>query len=137
MAQAKLKTVPVAQSAAELVADIEHDGKRQDAETLLAIFGRATGADPVVWRGGIIGYGDWHYKYESGREGDVFRVGFATRKARHSIYLMGCGLDAQADRLNRLGKWKRGAGCLYINKLADVDEEVLEDMIATSWAASD
>ncbi|MGB3721492.1 MAG: DUF1801 domain-containing protein [Pacificimonas sp.] len=133
MAQAKLKTVPVKGSAAELIAGLLHEGKRKDAERLLALFHRATGTDPVVWNGGIIGYGDWHYKYESGREGDFFRVGFATRKARHSIYLMGCGLDRQTDALARLGKAKRGAGCLYINKLADIDEDVLEEMVRTSW----
>ncbi len=136
MAQAKLKTIPVQQSAADLIAAIDHEGKRADAERLLALFQRATGTDPVVWNGGIIGYGDSHYRYDSGREGDFFRVGFATRKARHSIYLIGCGLDEQADALARLGKYKRGAGCLYINKLADIDEAVLEEMVRTSWQAT-
>lgn len=132
MSKAKLKTVPVEKSAETLVAAIDHDGKRKDAERLLAIFGRATGDEPVVWNGGIVGYGDWHYKYDSGREGDFFKVGFASRKTKHSIYLMG-GLDKHSEALEQLGKWKRGAGCLYINKLNDIDEDVLEAMIKRAW----
>ncbi|MGB7405880.1 MAG: DUF1801 domain-containing protein [Pacificimonas sp.] len=132
MAKAKLKTVKQPDDPAALIASVDHAGKRADGERLVEIFGTTTGADPVVWRGGIIGYGDWHYKYDSGREGDFFKVGFAVRTARHSIYLMG-GLDRLADALARLGKWKRGSGCLYVNKLADIDERVLAEMIDETW----
>ena len=135
MAKAGLKTKPTGQSVADLVSEIQYEGKRADAQRLLRLFGHATGAEPEVWNGGIIGYGDVTLKYESGREVDFFKVGFAARKAKHSIYLT-CSLDDFDEELSRLGKWKRGAGCLYVNKLADIDEGVLEAMVAKAWKAS-
>lgn len=93
-----------------------------------------------MWNGGIIGYGSYHYRYASGHEGRASRVGFSPRKARHSLYLSGCdGEDADpafGALLARLGKHQRGAACLYVNKLADIDLAVLEEMAALSWKQS-
>jgi len=90
-----------------------------------------TGAAPRMWGAAIVGYGDYHYKYASGREGDWFLCGFSPRKQSLSIYLMGY-LENYEDLLSRLGKHKHGKGCLYINKLDDVDEQVLRRLISTS-----
>ena len=86
----------------------------------------------------MIGYGTYHYKYESGREGDFLRTGFSQRKAKHSIYLMGGYCDEATGEKNeellaRLGKYSAGASCLYINKLADVDMAVLEELVRLNW----
>ena len=89
----------------------------------------ATGAGPKMWGTAIIAFGDMHYKYASGREGDWFPLGFSPRKNDLTLYLMG-GLDATL--LEKLGKHKRGKGCLYINKLSDVDLNVLDDLLAAS-----
>ncbi|MXP09818.1 DUF1801 domain-containing protein [Pseudoblastomonas halimionae] len=126
-------------SVEEFVGAIDHDRKREEARELLALFGRVTGEAPKMWGPSIIGFGSYHYTYDSGREGDWMRTGFSPRKARHSLYLMGgyCNAETGARRdvqLERLGKWKRGKSCLYINKLADVDMDVLEEIIADDWA---
>lgn len=89
---------------------------------------RLTRAEPRMWGPSIVGFGDWHYVSESGREGDWFVAGFSPRKQDLTLYLMG-GLDRHADHLTRLGKHKRGKGCLYLKRLADVELTVLETMI--------
>lgn len=134
------KTVPEAVDPADFIAAVEHVGKRADAAVLDALFRKVTGVDPVMWGPTIIGYGSYHYAYESGREGDICRVGFSPRKAKHSFYLMTA--DEHGDEapfgalVERLGKSKRGKGCLYVNKLADIDLAILEQMIAMSWRNS-
>ena len=87
-----------------------------------------TKEEPRMWGTSIIGFGDMHYKYASGREGDWFKVGFSPRKAKISFYIMGCDVS-KSDKLDKLGKHKTGKGCLYVNKLADIDVEVLKEMI--------
>jgi uncharacterized protein YdhG (YjbR/CyaY superfamily) len=86
-------------------------------------------SEPVMWGSAIIGFGTYHYKYESGREGDTVVIGFSPRKQNISIYLMG-GLDKVEDELSKLGKFKTGKGCLYIKSLSDVNPEVLKKVIA-------
>ncbi len=103
--------------------------RREDGFALLALFGRVTGFDPVMWGPSIVGFGQYHYRYDSGREGDFFACGFSPRKANLSIYIMP-GYQDYSDILGRLGKHKTGKSCLYINKLADVDVAVLEELIA-------
>jgi len=88
-----------------------------------------TGEDPKMWGAAIIGFGDLHYKYASGREGDWFKVGFSPRKTKISLYLSGCDVSMHKKMLTRFGKHKAGKGCLYVNKLADIDKEVLKEMI--------
>ncbi len=123
----------------DFIASVEPEAKREDAKVLDALFRKVTGEEPKMWGPSIIGYGKYHYKYASGREGDWMRTGFSPRKAKHSLYLTGgyCDELAAGERkeiLERLGKHSEGKSCLYINKLADIDLEVLEEMISNDWA---
>ncbi len=95
---------------------------------LLDLFQRVTGYQPTMWGPSIIGYGRYHYRYQSGREGDFLATGFSPRKANLSIYIMP-GYQDYAEILGRLGKHKLGKSCLYVNKLADIDLEVLAELI--------
>ena len=121
------KTRPGTGEVGAFVAGIADAAKREDAEVLLALMGEATGEPPVLW-GTMIGFGNYHYRYESGTEGDTFEVGFAPRKAELSIYLM--GEDSRREELlARLGKHRMGKGCLYVKRLSDVDLGVLRELI--------
>lgn len=137
---AETKTKPTEVSAEAFIDAVEHPAKREDGRVLDALFRKVTGETPVMWGPTIVGYGRYHYKYDSGHEGDICRAGFSPRKAKHSLYLLGCGDDEDnaqfASLLARLGKHSRGKGCLYVNKLADIDLAVLEEMIALSWKQS-
>jgi hypothetical protein len=107
--------------------------KRADAGAIVKLMKRATGKAPKMWGPSIVGFGSYHYVYESGREGDAPLIGFSPRKAATVLYLhLGLG-DSEAE-LAKLGKHTTGKGCLYIKKLADVDQQVLERIIATSAA---
>lgn len=109
------------------------EGRRApNAKLLLDIFARATGDKPRLWGPSMIGYGEAHYKYATGREGDTFRVGFAPRKAKISLY--GIQESPRWKELSaQLGKYTTGASCVYVNKLEDIDLEVLESLIRESW----
>ena len=111
---------------------IEHPNRQRDAETLLKIMSRVTGEPPLVSGTGV-GFGTYHYRYESGREGDAPAAGFAPRKPAAVIYLMD-GVGAHADLLERLGPHTSAVGCLYVKDLAAVDLEVLETILARSYA---
>ncbi len=110
------------------IAAVEHDTRRRDAEILLEMMTRLTGHAPKMWGPSIIGFGDYHYTYESGREGDMLRHGFSPRKANLALYISG-GFKDNLEILKRLGKHKVGKSCLYINKLVDIDLQVLEEII--------
>ncbi len=125
---AKLKTAPNNLSVTEFLDSVEDEQKRTDSYTLLEKMGRISGAEAVMWGNSIVGFGRYQYKYKSGREGEWFLTGFSPRKNALTLYLMG-GLDQQADLLAKLGKYKTGKGCLYIKRLSDVEESVLEEMI--------
>lgn len=142
MAQVELKTKPTDAGVAAFVDAIENAKRKADAFTLLDVYNDIIGMQPVMWGPSIIGYGSYHYKYDSGREGDMCRAGFSPRKANLALYLMGGYSDEDtgtkmAALRDRLGKHKTGASCLYINKLADVDIEVLKEMIALDLAWMD
>ncbi|PRY67133.1 uncharacterized protein DUF1801 [Glaciihabitans tibetensis] len=107
--------------------------RRADAETLLEMFGRITGQSPTLWSATIVGFGSYHYKYATGREGDAAAAAFAPRKAATSIYLAD-GIGAHTDALSRLGEHTVGVGCLYIKDLGKVDLAVLEEIVTTSYA---
>lgn len=118
---------------------VEPAAKRGDAFVLDALFRRVTGEAPKMWGPAIIGYGEYRTTYSSGRDVHWLRIGFSPRKAKHSLYLMGGYCDDitashRTAALARLGKHSTGKSCLYINKLADVDLGVLEEIIATDWA---
>ena len=110
---------------------IEHPKRRRDAETLLEIIRRVTGEEPQISGSGV-GFGTYHYKYKSGREGDAPAAGFAARKPATTIYVMD-GVGAHADLLERLGPHTIGVGCIYIKDLAAVDLEVLEAILTRSY----
>ena len=129
-----------AAAVAAFMAAVEPAVKRADAAVLDGLFCRVTGEAPPLWSGAIIGYGAYRATYASGREVHSLRTGFSPRKAKHSVYLMAAYCDAeaaahQAQALTRLGKHSIGKSCLYINKLADIDLNVLEDIIAADWQA--
>ena len=136
---AETKTKPTEVTPESFIEAVDHPGKREDGKVLDALFRKVTGEAPKMWGPTIVGYGQYHYRYDSGHEGDICRVGFSPRKAKHSLYLM-CGSpkeEAQfAPMLARLGKYSRGKGCLYVNKLADIDLAVLEELVALSWKNS-
>lgn len=140
MAGYELKTKVNDASVNAFIAAIDHPVRRADAGQLIDLYAEVTGMEPRMWGPSIIGYGQYHYKYDSGHEGDMCRAGFSPRKANLSIYLM-CGYcdDDYGARMAalraRLGKHKMAKSCLYVNKLADVDMAVLKEMVATdlSW----
>ena len=135
------KTKPQGANVDAFIEAVPHDGRRADARVLDALFQRVTGQPPVIWGTSIIGYGSYHYRYDSGHQGDMCRVGFSPRKARHSLYIActcdGPEGDGFSALLAQLGKHALGnGGCLYVNKLADVDLQVLEEMVALGWKTS-
>lgn len=107
---------------------IERDQKREDAFKIMNMMEDISGYPAKMWGGSLVGFGTYHYKYDSGREGDMMKIGFSPRKANLVLYIMG-GFEAYKDKLADFGKYKTGKSCLYINKLADVDEGILRDMI--------
>jgi len=119
---------------ADFVASVEHAVRRADAERLLAMMSRVSGCKAQMWGPSIVGFGRYHYKYDSGREGDILMTGFSPRKANLVLYVMP-GYADMSDHLSKLGKHKLGKSCLYVNKLADVDLAVLEAIIADGVAA--
>jgi hypothetical protein len=136
MAKYEPKTKPTATTAEEFIAALPDERRRAESAVIDAIYRRATGLDPKMWGPSIIGYGSYCYKYESGHSGTSPRAGFSPRKAALTLYLMeDYGQhQAEADALmGRLGKHKTGKVCVYINKLADVDLDVLERLVALSW----
>lgn len=106
--------------------------RRRDAETLLELMGRVTGESAYLWGASIVGFGTYHYRYESGREGDAPAAAFSPRKAATTIYLAE-GVGAHTGELERLGHHTTGVGCLYVKNLADVDLSVLESIVARSF----
>jgi hypothetical protein len=110
---------------------IEDTDRQEDCRKISLLMQEITGAPAKMWGGSIIGFGDYHYKYASGREGDWFLCGFSPRKQNLTVYIMGY-LENFEDILKDLGKYKMGKGCLYIKKLEDVDQNVLEKLITTS-----
>jgi len=128
MAKAKNKTQPTTQDVGAFLAAIEDETKRADCVALTALMERVSVHPPVMW-GSIVGFGQYHYVYDSGREGDAVRVGFAPRAQNISIYIMP-GYQDFDEELSRLGKHKIGKACLYIKRLSDVDMDVLEEIIA-------
>lgn len=110
---------------------VENDRKRQDAFAILELMQKVTGEEPKMWGDTIVGFGSYHYKYESGREGDWFLTGFAPRKQNLTLYIMP-GFERYDELMASLGKYKTGKSCLYINKLEDVNLDVLEELIKQS-----
>ena len=128
MAKSENKTKPTDVAPAEFIAGLDEGRRKQDAEVLLPWFERVTGLAAKMWGPSMIGFGRYHYKYESGRQGEFFLTGFSPRKTALTIYIMP-GYRDMGEKLERLGKHKLGKSCLYINKLADVDMDVLQEIV--------
>src|SRR6202140_1765019 len=128
------KTKPTKLSVATFIDALTDPGMRSDAKALIKLMQDAAGEKPRMWGPSIIGFGSYHYKYESGREGDMPVIAFSPRKAATVLYGM-TGLSEAAALLAKLGKHTTGKGCLYIKKLADVDQHVLEALVVKSLAA--
>ncbi len=122
------KTHPTEASVIKFLTGVTPEQKRQDAFSLLEMMERLSGYQAKMWGPSIVGFGQYHYKYESGREGDFMRIGFSPRKANLALYII-AGINKYQDLLNQLGKHKTGKSCLYINHLKDVNLKVLEKII--------
>ena len=127
------KTRPTDASVEAFIDAVDHPRRREDARTLLVLMQRVTGEEPVMWGPSIVGYGSYHYRYASGQEADWPIAGFSPRRPNLSIYIM-TGFEACGELLSRLGKHKIGKSCLYVNKLSDVDLDVLETLVRASVA---
>lgn len=128
------KTKPTEVSVSAFVDALLDEGKRMDAKTLIALMKAVTGEKPKMWGPSIIGFGSYHYTYESGRQGDMLLTGFSPRKPAFVLY-NAFGFTGAEEWLPKLGKHTTGKGCLYIKKLSDVNAEVLHEMVARSVAA--
>ena len=128
---AEQKTKPTAEGVDAYIAKIADEQRRKDCKALVALMKKVTKAKPVMWGPSIVGFGKYHYKYASGHEGDSCLVGFASRKADLSIYVMSA-FTGRAGLLKKLGKHKSAKACLYVKKLDDVDLGVLEEIVRRS-----
>lgn len=130
------KTKPTVASVEGFLNGIDDPNRREDCLAIAALMKKITRCEPRMWGTSIVGFGDHHYRYESGREGDTFILGFSPRKDALTLYL-GPGLERFQETLDRLGKYKTGKGCLYIRRLEDVDTSVLAMLLktaATNWS---
>lgn len=129
------KTKPTKNSVSAFLNKINDTQVREDCFVLVDIMQKVTKFDPVMWGSAIVGFGLYHYVYESGREGDSIIIGFSPRKKNITIYMMG-GLSAVVTELTKLGKHKVGGGCLYIQSLSEVNGTVLKKIITKAFAES-
>ena len=129
---AEIKTKVNEASVEEFLSKVENEQKRRDSLELLKIMKQVTKQEPKMWGPAIIGFGSYHYKYESGREGDMPQIAFSPRKQNLTLYI-GVGDDSDNPLLKKLGTYTTGKVCLYIKKLTDVDRDVLQELIADSF----
>jgi hypothetical protein len=132
-AMAENKTQTTSADVTAFIEGVADETQRADAHKIAEIMARLSGEPAKLWGPSIIGFGAYHYKYDSGREGDSLRIGFSPRKGQTVLYLID-GYAGKEAQLARLGKHKLGKSCLYIKRLSDVDMSVLEDMITSSLA---
>jgi hypothetical protein len=128
---AELKTKKTAASVKDFLNRVPDERKRKDSFAILKLMQEVTGAKPAMWGPSIVGFGKYHYKYASGREGDMPLAGFSPRKQALTLYIT-AGFDGYGELLRKLGKYKTGKVCLYINKLEDVDLATLKEMVRRS-----
>jgi hypothetical protein len=129
---AEMKTKVNETSVEGFLNKIEDEQKRKDCFEIVTVMKQLTKEEPKMWGPAIIGFGSYHYKYESGREGDMMQIGFSPRKQNITLYI-GLGDNPENQLLEKLGKYTTGKGCLYIKKLADVDRNILQELIAESF----
>lgn len=126
------KTIPNINSVTDFLEAIPEEEKRKDCFVLLELMKEITNEPPVMWGPSIIGFGSYHYKYDSGREGDMLLTGFSPRSQNLSLYIM-AGFKRYEDLMSRLGKHKTGKSCLYIKRLSDINMDVLKELITSSF----
>ena len=131
---AENKTVPTGLSVDDYINAIENPQRKEDCLAILELMKNLTGMEPKMWGTSIIGFGTYHYKYDSGREGEMLCTGFSNRKQAITIYLMD-KFERKEELLDQVGKYKRGKSCFYIKKLDDIDFEVLSTLILESYKA--
>lgn len=129
---AENKYLPSESVAEDFLGTVEDPGRRQDSYTLLELMREATGQPAVMWGATMVGFGSYHYRYDSGREGDSLAVGFSPRKKKLALYGLSYAPEA-AGLLSKLGKHKKGEGCVYINSLDEVDLSILRELIRTGY----
>jgi hypothetical protein len=129
---AELKTKKTDDSVQVFLDNLADEKKRRDSYAILELMREVTGAEPKMWGESIIGFGDYHYKYASGREGDWFLVGFSPRKQNLTLY-MGCDIEPFSQLMNDMGKFKTGKGCLYIKRIDDIHLPTLKELIRQSF----
>jgi uncharacterized protein DUF1801 len=129
--QADNKTQPTGDDVEAFIASVTNPGRREDAYALLRLMQEVTGEAPRMWGPSIIGFGEYHYVYESGRQGDSFLTGFAPRKANMVVYVMP-GFKPYEELLDKLGKYKTGSSCLYLGRLQNIDMKVLRRLVEES-----
>jgi hypothetical protein len=129
---AENKTTPNDQDVEQFLNSVDDERKRKDSFTILELMKQVTGLEPTMWGSSIVGFGNYHYKYASGREGDMILAGFSPRKQNLTLYNMG-GFERYDDLLKKLGKHTTGKGCLYIKRLDDVDLPTLKNLIEESF----
>jgi len=130
---AGLKTQKNEASVEDFLKSVEHEKRRSDGFAVLELMREVTGEEPAMWGSSVVGFGSYHYTYASGREADWMLVGFSPRKRNMTLYIMD-GFDQYDELLSRLGKYRTGKSCLYINKLEDVYTQVLRELIRQSVA---
>lgn len=130
MAEAKTKLTE--QSVDSFLANVADEQVRADCYTIISLMEKASGEPPKMWGPAIIGFGSYHYKHDSGREGDICTIGFSPRKGKITLYVL-CGFPGQEQVLEKLGKHKAEGGCLYIKKLTDVNVDILGSLIKQSF----
>ena len=130
---AENKTVPTDQPIEDFLATVEDETVRADCFALALLMAEATGEKPVMWGNAIIGFGSYHYKYESGRQGDICLSGFSPRVGKIALYVL-APFKEKDELLAQLGKYKTGGGCLYIKKLSDIDTDVLTKLVKGTMA---
>ena len=133
---AETKTKPTGVAVDAFLDAVPDPGRREDAKKVRAMMERLSGEPAAMWGPSIIGFGSYHYKYESGHEGDMARIGFSPRARELVLYLLG-DIPSHQALMDRLGKHKTGKCCLYIKRLSDVDETVLEELTAETLAYMD
>lgn len=125
------KTIATTASVQAFLDAVENKTRRIDSYALLDLIQKITGHPPVLWGNSLVGFGSYHYTYDTGREGDMLLAGFSPRKQNIAIY--NTGFNRYPELMNRLGKFKTGKSCLYINKLSDIDIDVLSELIETAY----
>ena len=135
MARSESKTIPTGGDVYAFIAAVPDEQRRRDAQLLAALLAQVKGESPVLWGTAIVGFGSRHYRYDSGREGDVPAVSFSPRKTQTALYLTGA-LAEYEDLLSRLGPYQTGKGCLYLKQVDQVDTAVLQQIATRSYHAA-